>query len=173
MTVVSRADTAPQRTLARVARVCALAVALGLVGCERKKPEPNGIDLWEFGKSTLAQAKTRTRCQAQDDLTWCFGARELGLGKQGAQVQLFFKGHEDTAPLAEIALTVRACQGDELGASLERVLGVPERHAKSGDKKLFWRKPLMFVVADLAASGGCEINFVEPADTKRIAELSN
>ena len=145
-----------------------LVVACG--ACGSREPEPNGIGPYVLGKTRLVDGKISFRCEPGGELTHCFGGPEVAVGTQAAQVDLYFAGTGDDAPLAEIFLSVRACRTDEVGQAMAQALGPPGEQAET---RMLWNRKLVFVEAKLPAPGGsaCELSFVDPKDTKRVAEL--
>jgi hypothetical protein len=145
---------------------------LVLVGCKHKPSDPNGVGPWQFGKTKLSDAEATGRCLPGEGATMCVGLSALQIGKQPAQTDLYFASSDKNAPLIEIALTVRACDVADAGAALDKVLG-PSKDVSPDGKLRFWSYQPMFVAAKLPAKGSveCQVNFVDPKDSKRIAEL--
>lgn len=156
-----------------MSKLALVALIALLVGCPaQKKSEPNGVGQWEFGKTVLKDGRSKTRCNANGDVEECMaqGLPVTQLGAQKAATTLIFKGHDDTSPLVEIVLDIRACEVADATAALTTVLGEPDKG--STEKRRFWQKKLMFVHAELPDSGGtCNVRFVEAGDTAYIEDL--
>jgi hypothetical protein len=150
-------------------------VVVSLSSCKpRPKPEPNGLGPWEFGKTTLADARKRTSCLQNGEYWECMpegtGMQSIKVGEQASGLKPIFRGADDKAPLVEIYLEFRACQVPAVTEWLVKTLGKPDEG--SSEKKAFWTKKLMFVGAFLPAKGGtCEISFVTIDDAERIKYL--
>ena len=150
-----------------------LAASLALAGaCAKKHSDPDGVGPWQFGKSKLADAEAAGRCLPGQGSVQCVGLSSISIGAQPAQTDLYFKSDAKDAPLIEIVLTIRTCDAAAAGTALEAVLGPPTSVDKGGALR-FWSWSTMFVAAQLPEKGSieCMVNFVEPKDDARIAEL--
>ena len=146
-----------------------LLLTLLLFACKPKPPPVNGLGPYVLGETKLATGKRRARCQPDGKIMWCFGAPAIKVGDQPAAVDLYFDGQGDDASLIEIALRIRGCNIDAVDAALRTALG-PSTQRRG--RKLFWRSKFSFVAARLRVDGNaCEVNFVDPKDTTRIAKL--
>lgn len=150
-----------------------LLVMCAAAGCPAKKAEVAGVGSWVFGRTTLKDAEGGGRClPPSDGSVQCIMHTSVNIGAQPAQTFLYFPSAEKNAPLLEISLVIRACQLEDATKALETQLGKPAEVANEG-KIRYWTLKHMFVSARLPAPGGveCEINFVDPKDTKRIEDL--
>lgn len=143
-------------------------LALALTAC-KKKPDYAGIGPWQLGKTTLKD--NQGFCQEDGKLQWCHNQPPLELGGQSAHVDLYFRGEGPQARLVEILLDIRPCDHGQLKAYLDDALGGSEGANEAGDK-VYWKNDHAFIAAKLPAEPNrCEVSFVEPDDTKRIADL--
>jgi predicted small lipoprotein YifL len=157
----------------RVAPLVALLAVLPACG-KKGSSDPNGVGPWQFGKTKLADAEAAGRClpAGSGGTVMCVGLSAIQIGAQPAQTDLYFKSADKNAPLLEISLTVRACDVENAGAALDKVLG-PAKETSPDGRIRSWTYETMFVVAQLPAKGSmeCLVNFVDPKDTQRIADL--
>jgi hypothetical protein len=139
-------------------------VVLG--GCSRKA-EYNGIGPWQLGETTRAQSGGI--CSPEGELTWCHSNPPLTLGDHNATVDLYFAGHEPSAPLVEILLNIPRCTEGALRHWATSNLGKPSEEAGN---RLFWSGRHAFIAAQVPAERSrCELNFVAATDAERIAQL--
>jgi hypothetical protein len=142
------------------------ALLLLLAACSERKAPVDGVGPWHIGKSTLAE--DGGRCETSETPVWCF-EMQIGIAGHSAEPNLYYASADPTAPLTEILLSLSGCRDGEVRAWLEQSLGKP---TASSEKRATWKTRTVFVAAGLPAEPGrCEINFVAPTDTKRIAEL--
>ena len=137
-----------------------LGLTFSSTSCKRKRAKINGIGEWVIGKTTLASSQCLS---AKDgELSWCTNNHGVGIGHQTATVDLYFRGHQDNAPLIEIHLAIRGCQVEQARAALVEILEEPH---VSVDLTLFWDETKAVVVARLPARHGlCLIHFVAPTE---------
>lgn len=139
---------------------------LVVVACDRPKPEIDGFGDFHIGKSTIADGYV---CSRRGELTYCSNNPSPALAGHTTSTDLYFRGKGDDAPLVEILVAVNACKDDVVSAALEKKLGDPGERA--GDVSM-WKQKSAIVVARLPAEPGiCEISFLAPTETERIAEL--
>ncbi len=146
--------------------VLALSVVFA-AGCSRKPKEIDGIGDWHLG---LTQKKDGYVCTPQSDgITFCSQQPQMGIADQVADILLYFRGNEETSPLVEIIVSIDRCRPEGVVMAFEKQLGPP--HERAANLHMWFGK-LATIIAQLPTSDGrCEINFVDPADAKRIAEL--
>ena len=145
-----------------------LPVALAGVACKKKEAPIDGIGPWHLGKSTASEG---TICQPQESgLTWCSHNPEMMIAEHRATVDLYFRGHEPTAPLVEILLALSApCNPEAIDKWLTHRLGPASR---SSGRAILWDGKAAVIIAMLPAPGGeCRIHFVAPEDGARRAAL--
>lgn len=149
---------------ARFAAVCAL-VALG--ACSKKKGDIDGIGEYRIGVTTVADGAV---CTPRGDYTWCSHNAGVALGGRAADVDLYFKGTDKTSTAVEILVSVKRCEVPPLVKALEAELG-PSEEISSG--RMVWRNSKVVIVAQLPVEPGrCEVNFLAPSETERIAKLT-
>jgi hypothetical protein len=153
-------------------RLFALALVVAGVAataaCKRKEGAIDGIGPYHLGKTVASEG---TICQPQEgDLTWCSHNQELTVAGHRATVDLYFRGHEPTAPLSEILLAIRPpCDVEAIDAWLAERLGQATR---SQGKAIVWQGPAAHIAALLPAEGGeCRIHFVDPKDAARLTAI--
>jgi hypothetical protein len=146
--------------------ILALAVVLAATSaCSRKKPEIDGLGNWRFGKTTRQDAGS---CQPENGVVWCF---ELPIQAGGLTFEpnLYFASNEPDAPLVEILVSVPGCREPELIKWLDEGLGDPTEK-REGRRYYVGKK--IFVAAQVPAEPSrCELSFVPPTDSDRIAKL--
>ncbi len=142
-------------------------IAAAAAGCKRAEPEIDGIGQYHLNKTQLKEGVV---CRPiKDGLTYCSNNPQIVIAEQVAQVDLYFRGTEDTAPLVEILVAVNRCKPNQIETALNSQLGAP---GKTLEGKLFWEGKAAVIIAQLPASDGvCEINFVAPTEKDQIAHL--
>jgi hypothetical protein len=143
------------------------AIATAASGCKREEAAIDGIGQYHLNKTQL---KDGVVCRPiEDGLTYCSNNPQLTIAEQLAQVDLYFRGAEETAPLVEILIAVNRCKPQAIEMALNTQLGTAGTQL---DNKLFWEGKAAVIVAQLPAPDGvCEINFVAPKEKERIAQL--
>jgi hypothetical protein len=158
---------------------CALSIAalaalpLLVSGCGKKDESPNGVGPWQFGRSVLADAEAAGRCiPIEGGQMQCIGLSAMQVGGQIGEPQTYFASNAKDAKLVEIAITIRTCDAPAVAGDLSTRIGKPTSQSDDG-KMLFWQMSTMFVRALVPdkKSGWCELNFVDPGDAQRIADL--
>src|SRR5947207_5561161 len=84
----------------------ALTVA-ALPACKRAKAPIDGIGPWHIGKTKKSEGVV---CTPSDDMTFCSNQEEMHIAEHRASVDLYFRGHDDSSPLAEILLDLGSCR---------------------------------------------------------------
>lgn len=145
-----------------------LAASLPLAaGCKKERGDIDGIGEYQLGVTTVADGAV---CTPREKYTWCSHNAGVAIGGQAATVDLYFDGHEETSTAVEILLTVSRCQEAPLREALVKELGDP---GETVGARAVWRGKKAVVVAQLPAERGtCEINFLHPDETERIAKLT-
>jgi hypothetical protein len=150
-----------------VMRLIAALLVLAAAGCERKEAEIDGVGEWRVGKTTRSAGVV---CQDQEGgISWCSHNGTIAIGGQSGNVDLYFDGHTDDAPLAEILVTVLRCREQPIEQALIEQLGAPAERVKSA---LVWQRPLVNIVAMLPSEPDlCELSFLHPNQTERLDSL--
>lgn len=144
-----------------------LAAVLTVSGCSKKKGEIDGIGEYRIGVTTVADGAV---CTPRGEYTWCSHNAGVAIGDRAADVDLYFKGTEETATAVEILVSVKRCEVPPVVRDLEKELG-PSAEISPG--RMIWRNSKVVIVAQLPAEPGrCEINFLAPSETDRIAKLT-
>jgi len=156
------------------APVAALLVA-GLGACEAKKGEPTGVGRWRFGHSVRGDAKDGV-CQPTEltdgrKATWCFAMPPYKIANRTAEVDLYFNGTDDTAPLIEIQLKVRGCVEDDLDRWMRSVFGPP---IETRPTRGYWKNAFMFAAALMPSEPGrCVVHFLPHSEAAEIARIKS
>jgi hypothetical protein len=141
------------------------------LACSRPDPGFDGIGPWHIGKTTMKEAGVRCDPPAASDpdLHWCYLNPDLTFAEQHASADLYFRGPDDSAKLAEILLVISRCNVEGIDKALTTKLGpAPERHGTT----FVWKQPTASIVARMpSAPGECEISFLGPGETRRLAAL--
>jgi hypothetical protein len=143
------------------------ALALLAPGCTQDV-EHVGFGVYQIGKST---PKDGYACRPQDEQTYCSNNPSPKIAGHKTQTDLFFRGHEENAPLVEILVGVWNCRPGDVGADLQGKVGKP---TQVGDKRALWKLKKMTVVALLPRPDDktlCTVHFLDHSETERIAEL--
>jgi hypothetical protein len=153
----------------------ALAIAISLVSCNSRTPEPAGIGPYVFGKATLGNIHDGV-CQPTelDDgrkATWCFTLPPIKVGKRVAEVDAYYLGSGKTAPLIELQLKVRGCVEDEADRWMRERFGPP---IETKSTREYWKNSFLWAAAFLPSEPGrCLIRFLplsENAEIERIKQ---
>jgi hypothetical protein len=147
----------------------ALGVAALALGCNRPDPGFDGIGPWHIGRSTMKDA---VRCDPDKDdpeLHWCYLNPDLAFAEQRATIDLYFRGKGDDAKLVEIIVDMATCRLEAVDKALSGKLGpAPERHGST----FVWKQPTASIIARLPSRPGeCEVVFLAPSETQRLAQL--
>src|SRR5262249_41926951 len=101
-----------------------------------------------------------------------FALPPIRIGKDNAEVNLYFLGTEPTAPLIEIQLQVRGCHDDELEQWLRAGFGLP---METKPQRAYWKNPFLWVPALMPREPGpCRAHLLplsENAEIDRIKQL--
>ena len=151
----------------------ALALA-GLVACSAAPAEPAGVGSWDVTRTHKKDATGR--CEPTDlpdgrKGTWCYLQPPLKLGDQSAQVDLYFGGTGDDAPLVEEQLKIAACDLDKLDTWGRTSFGAPMGH---GDAGTFWKNRYA-LVALVPVGSQCLVRVLplsEQAEFDRISGIT-
>jgi len=154
--------------------IAASMIALGAAGCDRK-PEFAGVGQWRFTKTVRADARAGV-CQPTEltdgrKATWCFALPPYKIAKRVAEVDLYFNGTDDKAPLIEIQLKVRGCVEEELETWMRQNFGPP---IESKPTRGYWKNSFLWAAAFMPSEPGrCVVHFLpldEAAEIARIKE---
>ena len=145
----------------------ALALALATTGssCKRKAAEIDGIGDFSLSKSTMEQAGA---CGKRKDFYQCLDAGRVKIGGQAGVVDLYFRDKEGTA--TEILVVVNRCRPEPIERELRKELG--QATAQVGGNTAWVGKKATIIARLPAEKGVCEVTFLHPSETERIAELS-
>ncbi len=142
---------------------------LGLLGCSSGEGELVGFGKYKIGKTTPADSYVMGKCRPEGSTTFCFLNRSPSIAGHKTQTDLYFRGHEEDAPLIEISVGVWDCQVGPVSADLQKKLGEPTELA---NKRALWSLKKMTVIALLPKDDElCMVHFLDNSDTKRIASL--
>ncbi len=150
--------------------------ALGLwlaTGCETKAPEFAGIGKYRFTKTTLADVK-EGRCDPTElsdgrKATWCFALTPYKVANRVAEIDLYFAGTEQTAPLIEIQLQVRGCIEQDLETWMRTNFGPP---IETRNARAYWKNSVLWAAALMPSEvGRCRVHFLPLTETAEIARI--
>lgn len=145
------------------------ALCLLAMSCSSGEGELVGFGKYKIGKTTPAHGYVMGKCRPEGENTFCFLNRSPSIAGHKTQTDLYFKGHEDDAPLIEISVGVWNCQVGPVSADLQSKLGDPKEVV---GKRALWTLKKMTVIALLPKDEDlCMVHFLDPSDTKRIASL--
>lgn len=125
-----------------------------------------GFGFFEIGKHT---AKDGYVCRPDGELTYCSNNPTKTIAGHKTTTDLYFRGHGDDAPLAEILVGVWNCDPGPVSADLTGAMGEPTERAHKRD---IWRLKKMTVIALLPREDDlCVVHFLDHGEKARIAEL--
>jgi hypothetical protein len=141
----------------------------GISGCKSGDKELVGFGKYKIGETTPADSYVMGKCRPEGSETFCFLNRSPSIAGHKTQTDLYFRGHEEKAPLIEIQVGVWNCQPGPVSADLQSKLGDPTQIA---DKRAMWALKKMTVIALLPKDKElCMVHFLAPTESKRIASL--
>jgi hypothetical protein len=157
------------------AALAALALAVLAGACKQEPAEYAGIGPWRVTTTKLKDASGR--CDPTDlpdgrKGSYCYLQPLLPIGKQAADVDLYFGGTEPTSPLIELQLKIKVCDPEASDLWLRTHFGAPFETAPG---RLFFKNQHLLLAAQLTPqSGRCEIRMFplsEQAEFERIKAL--
>ena len=148
---------------------------LALAGACSRKEEPAGLGPYVFGKTVKKNIHNGV-CRpdkASDgrDITWCFGMPPVHVGKSKrlAEVDAYFLGTNDDAPLIEVQLKVRGCLEDETDAWVRERFGPP--YETKGTRE-YWKNSFLWAAAFLTKEPGrCLLRFLPLSEANEIERI--
>jgi hypothetical protein len=141
--------------------------------CSERKPEFAGVGQWRFTKTVRADAKAGV-CQPTEltdgrKATWCFALPPYKIAKRVAEVDLYFNGTDDKAPLIEIQLKVRGCVEQELDTWMRQSFGAP---IETQATRAYWKNSFLWAAALMPAEPGrCIVHFLPLTEAGEIARI--
>jgi len=151
-----------------------LAIALVVAAaCEGKPGEVSGIGPYRFGHTTRGQVRDGI-CQPTDlndgrKATWCFALPPFKVGKRVAEVDTYFLGTSNDAPLIEVQLKVRGCVEEEASQWMRERFGPP---IESKGNREYWKNSFLWAGAFLPDQPGrCIIHFLPLSENAEIERL--
>jgi hypothetical protein len=164
----------PRASGAASVRPIALAIGvLALAACEGRKAEPTGLGPYQFGKTTR-KAITQGVCQPTEltdgrKAIWCFALPPIKVGTRAAEVDAYFLGSDDTAPLIEFQLKIRGCVEDDLDRWMRARFGPP---GESKSTRQYWWNSFLWAVAFMPSEPGrCHVHFLPRSEADEIERL--
>lgn len=150
-----------------------LAGVLAAGACETKHSGPSGLDHYIFGKTVRGQVRDGI-CQPTDlndgrKATWCFALPPFKIGQRTAEVDAYFLGTADNAPLIELQLKVRGCVENDADQWMRERFGAPIDTKGAAE---FWKTTTMWAGAWLPSEPGrCIIHFLPLSENSEIERL--
>jgi hypothetical protein len=152
----------------------ALGASVGFFGaCKQQAPDPNGVGPYVFGHTTRGQIHDGN-CQPDvlEDgrkAIWCMALPPYKVGTKAADVDAYFAGTDNTAPLIELQLKVRGCIEQEAEAWMRERFGTPIENKAT---RVYWQNSFLWAAAELpSAPGRCVIHFLPLSETTEIARI--
>ncbi len=137
-----------------------------IANCGKKDTELVGFHKYEFGKTTK---KDGVACSKRGQQTYCSHNDSPSIAGHKTQTDLYFRGHDEDSPLAEILVGIWKCNPGELSAGLYAQMGEP---AEKVGQRLRWEFKNMTAIAILKEDKGlCTLHFLDHSEEKRIAKL--
>ncbi len=150
-----------------------LVVLAALVACNGKQGEVSGIGPYHFGHTTRGQIHDGI-CQPTDlsdgrKATWCFALPPFKVGKRNADVDAYFLGTSNDAPLIELQLKIRGCVENDADQWMRQRFGAPIETKGPAE---FWKTSTMWAGAWLPSDPGrCIIHFLPLSENSEIERL--
>jgi len=155
-------------------RIAVLVLAVAAFGaCDAKSGSVTGLGHYVFGHTTRGSVHDGI-CQPTDlndgrKATWCFALPPFKVGKRTAEVDAYFLGTANDAPLIELQLKIRGCVEDEADQWMRQRFGAP---IASEHNKEFWKNDIFWAGAWLPSEPGrCIIHFLPLSENAEIDRL--
>jgi len=146
---------------------------LALVACSGREAEFSGVGKYRFTHTTLADAKGG-HCDPTDlpdgrKGTWCSLMPPYKIGKRAAEVDLYFLGTAQDAPLIEIQLNIRGCDENDTDRWMRESFGAPiEQKGNRG----YWKNSFLWAMGELPSEPGrCRLRFLPLSENAEIERL--
>ncbi len=150
----------------------AAVVSLGaLAACKAAASEPSGIGSWDVTKTHRKDATghcDRTDLPDGRKGTWCYMQPPVTVGEQPAQVDLYFAGTDDLAPLIELQLKVPACDIDKVDAWARTSFGTA---MSRGGGRTVWKNRYMYVVL-IPDGSRCLVRVLPLSEEKELQRIT-
>lgn len=150
-----------------------LLVLAAFAACNPKPAEPSGIGSYRFGHTTRGSIHDGI-CQPTDlndgrKATWCFALPPIKVGKRTAEVDAYFLGTSNDAPLIEVQMKVRGCVEEEASQWLRARFGPP---IESKGNREYWKNSFLWIGAFLPDQPGrCIFHFLPLSENAEIDRL--
>ena len=168
----SRYATRMTANLIRLSMISLLALGVSATtACKKPKQEYDGIKGFRVGRTTLKKATNMASAcfPVEKGAKRCL-ARARELAGQKALVNLYFPEDDPKSKLEEIWVTVQRCKVEPTMAWMKKTFGKPTSENKQA---LQWKGKYAFIAAQVPdPDGDCQLHFVDPSSTNRIAKLS-
>jgi hypothetical protein len=147
-------------------------------GCKPRAAEPAGLGPYRFGRTTFGMIHDGN-CQPTDlrdgrKAMWCFALPPIKIGPRVADVDTYFLGTAQTAPLIELQLNVRGCVTDDVDRWMRERFGAP---IETKSTREYWKNSFLWAAAMLPVSdkdtSRCRVHFLplsENAEIERIKQ---
>ena len=152
-----------------------LGALAAVTACDSKPGQITGLDHYVFGHTTRGSIHDGI-CQPTDlndgrKATWCFALPPFKVGKRTAEVDAYFLGTANDAPLIELQLKIRGCVEDEADQWLRQRFGAPIANEHN---KEFWKNDIFWAGAWLPSEPGrCIIHFLPLSENAEIDRLKH
>lgn len=160
--------------VASIGGVATLVVIMATGACGNKEPEFAGVGKYRFGHTTYADIKDGV-CQpttvddGKREAMWCFALPAYKIANRAAEVELYFEGKADDAPLIEIQLKVRGCLEQDLETWMRTSFGPP---IEQRDKRLYFKNSFLWAAALIPSEPGrCRIHMLPNSESAQIAKV--
>jgi hypothetical protein len=153
----------------------ALLVIVCLAACNTRKAEVSGIGPYRFGTTTRGKVHDGV-CQPTEltdgrKAIWCFALPPIKVGKRVAEVDAYFAGTDDSAPLIEVQLKVRGCVEQEAEQWMRERFGPP---IETKGTRIYWKNSFLWAGALLPSEPGrCLIHFLPISENGEIERIKN
>lgn len=146
-----------------------------LAACSGRKGEISGIGPYRFGTTVRGNIHDGV-CQPTEltdgrKATWCFALPPIKVGKRIAEVDAYFAGTDDKAPLIELQLKVRGCVENDAEQWMRERFGPP---IETKGTREYWKNSFLWAGAFLPSEPGrCLIHFLPISENGEIERIKN
>ena len=155
------------------ALICGGVLVIASTGCDRKK-EYAGIGPWLLNKTTRSEVGGLCK-SLESGILFCYGGplskRSFTIPghEQQADVSLYFRSDEPSAPLIEIEIDQHKCEPLAMQSWVGGKFG---KVVKSTPEKMTWQGRYAFTALVVKPNERlCKLHIVQLADASRIKEL--
>lgn len=160
--------------VASIGGVGTIVVIMATGACSKKEPEFAGIGKYRFGHTTRGDIRDGV-CQPTpiDDgkrqATWCFALPAYKVANRAGEIELYFDGTQNNAPLIEIQVKVRGCLEQDLETWMRTAFGPP---IETRPNRFYYQNSFLWAAALIPSDPGrCRVHLLPNSEQAQIAKV--